>query len=194
MAKLRNVTTVKAPPVQAPAPKKSTGGKPVATSINLDGLAAALMALKAAGKANRGGREEMRLLDGRTYDELAEEIIAKAPGSMVVLVEGINFRMDAELKSIAARVRRALAGDNRDALHRLIGYHCTVGQIEAVKDFTYTTPDGKLAKENIPNTIVIDVNAGILTRQEEWEEAFGEPIAGLEGAEEGDEEGADDEA
>lgn len=181
MAK-QNVATVQAPPIAA---KKASGGKPIATTANLSQLQAALAAFGRARRSNsgQGGSAEYRLLDGRTYDDLAEECIVAGPGETIILVAGDAFKMDSKLKSIAARFRRGLASDNRDDFHRLGSYEVTVKEFEGTKGFRFLNEEtGQMETMDIPNLIQCECNPGIADKRDmpEWEaiaEKYGVELA-----------------
>lgn len=160
-------TTVAAPPVQA---RPVTGGKPVANTTKLERLAMAMAAYgKQAKKRGGPGTIEMKLLDGRTYDQLAEELIELGSNQEMLLVEGIHFKLDSKLKSIVARFKRALAGDNRDALHKLTAEHVSWTPFEAIQGFSFIDDDGNMLTEDVPNLIKIETHVGIDEKREALE-------------------------
>lgn len=172
---MAKVATVTGPVVRSAQPAK--GGKPVGSTVNLAGLQAALMAYSRQA-SGRGGSVEETLLDGRTYDQLAEDcldaFLENGIEGVVILVEGVHFRMDAQLKSIQARIQRALAGgasggSRKDELHKLTSYEVRVKAFDAVKDFSFTNPEtGKMETTDIPNTLYVTLNPGIAEKAEQW--------------------------
>lgn len=193
-------------PVAAPLARKATGGKPIANTTNLKGLAFALAAFGRQSSGRASGGSEMRLLDGTTYDQLAEQCLDQwnayvadqelpegeqtGVPPVVVLVEGQHFKMDSKLKSIKARIQRALAGGSegdsrKDEMHTLKSFEVSVKAFDATPGFKYLNPEtGKMEVQDIPNTIYIELNPGIAEKAAKWAELNGGEVVEAEDAEE----------